>query len=394
MILFRKKRRKNYLMPAKNKIRSIKFRGFLKYTIFGTNIVALLLLIASSFAWTISPNEHVIFSYLGLFFPFILAANIAYLIFWIITFNWKLLLISLIALLFCYKPICTYFPFHIKTKEVPKGCIKFLTYNVRAFNGYAKGEDGEINPIFKFIRDSKADIVCIQEFVAMRNQDGHMATKAELKKILEHYPYQSVVGLAASNKFSIYGLACYSKYPIIKTIKIPFSGNTYNGSAIFRIKINDKIVSVINNHLESNKITTQDKQLYKQFLDDKNSEMIGSIAHNIRNRLGVAYRLRASQVDSVATYIAKEKDQTDAMIVCGDFNDTPISYAYHHMKQGLYDSYAETGRGPGITYHENHFLFRIDNIFHDNNFKAYNAQVVKIPYSDHYPLTTYLKFID
>ncbi|MBP1616228.1 MAG: Endonuclease/Exonuclease/phosphatase family [Bacteroidetes bacterium] len=381
-------------MPARNKIKSANYKRILKYIIFGTNVVALLLLIASSFAWTVSPNEHIVFSYLGLFFPFVLAVNIAYLILWIISFNWKLLLISLCVLAFCWKPIKTYFPFHFITKDIPKGSIKFLTYNVRGFNGTLKDKNGNSNPIFTYIRDSKADIVCIQEFVAMRNHDGNIATKAELKKILRHYPYQSVVGLAASNKFSIYGLACYSKYPIIKTFKIPFSGNTFNGSAIFRIKINDKVISVVNNHLESNKITSEDKQLYQQFLEKKNSDMIGSIAHNIRNRLGVAYRLRASQVDSVALYVAKEKTQTDAMIVCGDFNDTPISYAYHKMKNDLYDSYAETGRGPGITYHENHFLFRIDYILHDDNFKAYNAKVGKKPYSDHYPLMTYLKLND
>ncbi len=387
-------KRRDYLTRAKNKIKSVRLRQFIKYSIFGTNIIALILLVTSSFAWTVSPIEHTFFSYLGLFFPFILAVNIAYLVLWALTFNWKLLLVSFLVLVFCWNPIKTYFPFHFRTKEIPKGSIHFLTYNVRAFNWRMNEQNGELNSIYQYIRDSKADIVCLQEFVAVRNHDGNVATKAELKKILEHYPYQSVVGLAASNRFSIYGLACYSKYPIIKTFQIPFSGNSYNGSAIFRIKINDKVISVVNNHLESNKITTEDKQLYQEFLEDKNSEMLGSIAHNIRHRLGVAYRLRASQVDSVALYIAKEKTQTDALIVCGDFNDTPISYAYHKMKGDLHDSYAETGQGPGITFHENHFLFRIDYIFHDDNFKAYNATVGKIASSDHYPLSTYLKLND
>ena len=354
----------------------------------------MLMLICSSFAWTVSPKEHILFSYLGLFFPFILAINIAYLVFWLISFRWKLLLVSVAVLIFCWKPIVTYFPFHLQDKKVPEGSIKLLTYNVRAFNGYMTGKNGEINPIFKYIRDSKADIVCIQEFIAMRNMDGNVATKAEIKKILQHYPYQSVVGLAASNKFSLYGLACYSKYPIVKTIQIPFSGYYYNGSAIFRIKINDKIISVVNNHLESNKITSEDKELYQRFYATKSSDMIESIAHNIKSRMGVAYRLRASQVDTIAMYLDQEKEQTDAMIVCGDFNDTPISYAYHTVKGNLLDSYAETGRGVGITYHENHFLFRIDYIFHDDNFEAFNTKVGKIASSDHYPVMTYLKLKD
>lgn len=380
-------------MPAKNKRKPVRWRTLLKYAIFGTNIIALLMLVASTFAWTISPNEHIIFAYLGLIFPFILIVNVAYLVFWLITFNWKLLIISFCAFAFCWKPIKTYFPFHLKSKEVPDGSIRFLTYNVRAFNWYLY-YDGQINPVFQFLRDSNADIICLQEFVAMRQHNGDVATKAEIKKLLEHYPYQAVVGLSASNKFSIYGLACYSKYPIIKTIKIPYEGNTYNGSAIFRIQVNGKVISVVNNHLESNKITTQDKKLYQKFLQNRNSDMIGSVAYNIRHRLGAAYRLRAQQVDYVSAYINAERKQTDAMIVCGDFNDTPISYAYNRMKGDLTDSYVETGRGPGITYHENHFLFRIDNIFHDNHFKAYNARVVKVGYSDHYPLATTLQMLE
>jgi endonuclease/exonuclease/phosphatase family metal-dependent hydrolase len=323
-----------------------------------------------------------------------LILNIAYLALWIASFNWKLAIISLSAIIFCWKPIKTYFPFHFPTRELPKGSIKFMTYNVRGFNWKMKEDNNAINPIFSYIRDSEADIVCLQEFAANRQHDGQFATKAEIKKFLKHYPYQAVVSLSASNKYSLYGLACYSKFPIIKTTKIPFNGNSYNGSAIFRIKINDKIVSVVNNHLESNKITTEDKKLYQKFLERKDSEMLGSVAHNIRNRLGVAYRLRVAQVDTIAAYIARERTETDAIIVCGDFNDTPISYAYHRMKADLTDSFSETGRGPGITYNENHFLFRIDNIFHDDNFKAYNAKVGKVRYSDHYPLMTYLKLND
>lgn len=391
MIRFQVTKRKDYLMPAKNKKEKINFRGVLKYIIWGTNIIAMVLLLLSSLAWTVSPKEHPFYSYLGLFFPFILAINIAYLVFWLVSFRWKLLLVSVAVLIFCWKPIVTYFPFHLQSKKAPAGSIKFLTYNVRAFNGYKTEPNGEINPIFKYIRDSKADIVCLQEFLAMRDESGNAATKAEIKKFIEHYPYQSVVGLAASNKYSLYGLACYSKYPIVKTIKIPSEGYFYNGSAIFRLNINGKIISVVNNHLESNKITSEDKQLYQQFYETKSSDMIESIAHNIRNRMGTAYRLRATQVDSIAKYIEIEKNTTDALIVCGDFNDTPISYAYHKMKGDLHDSYMETGRGVGITYHENHFLFRIDYIFHDDSFKAYDTKVGRISSSDHYPVTTFLK---
>lgn len=82
---------------------------------------------------------------------------------------------------------------------------------------------------------------------------------------------------------------------------------------------------------------------------------------------------------------------THGIIICGDFNDTPISYAYNRMKKGLKDAYVSTAFGPGITYYEDFFLFRIDHIMYSDNIKAYQAGRDKVKYSDHYPLKTYLK---
>ncbi len=61
------------------------------------------------------------------------------------------------------------------------------------------------------------------------------------------------------------------------------------------------------------------------------------------------------------------------------------------MKKGLKDAYVSTAFGPGITYHEDLFLFRIDYILHSTNIYAYATKVDKIKYSDHYPLRTHLR---
>ena len=113
------------------------------------------------------------------------------------------------------------------------------------------------------------------------------------------------------------------------------------------------------------------------------------VTANIRSRLGRGYRIRAGQVVKVKEALS-ELD-VDGSIICGDFNDTPISYVYAQMRRGMKDAFASTGFGPGITYHEDFFWFRIDNIMHSPNLKSYRAKVDKVPYSDHYPLTTFLK---
>ena len=79
------------------------------------------------------------------------------------------------------------------------------------------------------------------------------------------------------------------------------------------------------------------------------------------------------------------------MIVCGDFNDSPISYAHRVIGKGLKDAFVESGNGFGISYNQNHFYFRIDNILLSKNLKSYRCTVDNtIKSSDHYPIWCYV----
>ena len=96
-----------------------------------------------------------------------------------------------------------------------------------------------------------------------------------------------------------------------------------------------------------------------------------------------AFRKRAAQVDKIRELLDRLNDPT---IVCGDLNDTPISYTYHQLKGDLQDAYVAQGFGPGITYYENLFLFRIDHVFHSDHFQTANVEIGDVTYSDHYPV--------
>lgn len=381
-------------MHTENK-RHTCFRKILKCFIVGTNIPIFILLLSSVLAWYVSPEQTVIFSYIGLAFPIILVVSLIYTLLWLFTKNWKLFSISLATILLSWPTISTYFPvnkifndnnIHSLSKQ---DSIRLMTYNVRAFNWYLTW-DGKINPIFNFLKESNTDIICFQEFVASRGKEKSIATPKQIQKMLQHYPYYSVVELPASNDNHIYGLACYSKYPIVHTEKIIFQGNSYNGAAKFRIQVGEYTYTIFNNHLESNKITDADKRLYQEFLEGKNSEVITDVANNIQSRLNAAYRIRARQANMLAEEIKKEQNHSRGVIVCGDFNDTPISYAYHTIKGGMKDAFVMKGMGVGITYNQPYFLFRIDHILYDATFSALQTEIKHISYSDHYPVTTTL----
>ena len=369
-----------------------KFIKGLKYTVFATNIVAIILLLLSVSAWAIVPSKVTFVAYLGLGFPFILVLNVIYLIIWLIFWRWRYALVQLIVLLLCWSSIFTYFPVHRKTKahDIPESSIKILTYNVRGFN-WINGKKALDNPILNYIAASGADIVCMQEFaVTSRNDNSSIISEKEFNKIMKDYPYRSILRLGNRTGSTLYGIACYSKFPINKSALLPIE-STYNGAGIYEINIKGKPVTLVNIHLESNRINAEDKKLYKNFLTNSTDrQTFDQVTNNIQERLGVAYKKRERQADLIANYI--EQQDTNATIVCGDFNDTPISYAYHKIKGDMTDAFANTGLGQGITYHENRFWFRIDFIMHSLAFESYNCTVDKVKYSDHYPVHTYLHF--
>ena len=355
--------------------------------VFGINIFTLLLLLSSYLSWSVSPDRSLLFAYLGLAFPFILTANLLILTFWIITSKWKIVLFNVVVLIICYSPITTYFPINVFSKSPPEGSIKILSYNVRGFNWELNKKWNKDMSMVQYLKSVDADIICMQEYV-VSTDEKHASTR-NLQRVLKVYPYYSVIPLRPSNGRYEYGLACFSKYPIksIKSIPIETSDN---GAAMYTIDVNGRMITVINNHLESNRLTSKDKKMYKDFLRARDSRRLDEVTQSLDSKLGVAFRKRAPQADMVAQYIAERT--TDAIIVCGDFNDSPISYSYRTIKKDLKDAYAETGFGPGITYHENHFWFRIDFIMYSKNLKAYKCTVDKVKLSDHYPIWTYLSF--
>lgn len=380
-------KKNDYLMPVTSKQIFEYLRRTFHSFVIGINIFTLLLLLSSFLSWGVSPARTLIFAYLGLAFPFILTVNLLLLVFWCIISKWKIVLFNIIVLAICYSPITTYFPINIFSGTPPEGSIKILSYNVRGFNWELNKKWNADMPMVQYLKSVDADIICMQEYV-VSTSDKHASTR-NLQKVLKVYPYYSVIPLRPSNGRYEYGLACFSKYPIKSILSIPIVSSD-NGVALYKIEVNGKIITVINNHLESNRLTSADKKLYKDFLRARDSHKLDEVTQSLENKLGSAFRKRAPQVNMVARYV--EEQTTDAVIVCGDFNDSPISYSYKTIKKDLLDSYAETGFGPGITYHENYFWFRIDFIMHSRNLKAYKCTVDKVKFSDHYPIWTYLHF--
>jgi len=353
------------------------------------NALALIILLLSAFSDFIAPSRCIIFSYLGLFFPFIVVGNIVLLLFWMTVQKWKIVLINFIALLICGSSIHVYFPVNKKSKNLPENCIKLLSYNVMRFEWVKEDKPGKPNEVLRYIQESDADIICIQEYGAS-GKKPHL-TQEQITKALKDYPYFHFQELIFPYENEIFGLAIYSKFPILSTRKVPYDSN-FNGSFIAELDINGKRTTLINNHLESNKLSQEERDDYYNLTNDMDSQALNSFTKLMYKRLTPAFKIRAQQAQIIAKEIKESKNPY--IIVCGDFNDTPISYARHKIKGSLKDAFVESGSGLGITYNKYRFLFRIDYILHSKNIKSYNCTVGDLKNSDHYPISCYLQLED
>ena len=108
-------------------------------------------------------------------------------------------------------------------------------------------------------------------------------------------------------------------------------------------------------------------------------------------KLAEAAQLRASQVNTIAQLVDSIATH-HSVLVCGDFNDTPISYAYQHMGRRLKNAYRSRGNGVGVSFNEKNFPVRIDHIFYSPEWTCTDAVVDRsIWASDHYPVIARLK---
>ncbi len=349
--------------------------------IFLINIAFALILLATVFSGNISPNKTAAFSSLALFFPYLLAINLLFLIFWLFLRK-KYMLLSLFALLISIPAINNSYPLFKKSAEISDDAIeiKVLSYNTMANFAYKKHTKQKPSEGIQYILDQDADIVCLQEFNVSKNND--YLTKEDILKIYKKYKYKHISYKVENKRFSQVGMATFSKYPILNQQLINYTSR-YNSSIFTDINVKGSIIRVLNVHLESNKITGMDKAASQKLKGGFGSDEIAEITSTFSKKLSEASKIRANQVEIVAEII---KESPYKVVVCGDFNDVPLSYAYKKVRGNLQDSFVESGKGLGLTYSRGIYQLRIDYILHDSNFNSSDFEVDEVDYSDHYPI--------
>lgn len=363
------------------------FSQIVSRTLFTVNIILGLIMLFSAWSpWIIDPREHPLLSLAGFALPFFFVINLAFIALWLI-FKWRYALFSLFIFICCQGQLKAYCPIRLKEKEIPSNALKIMSYNVMGFNKRFKDNTENKNPILAYIKAQNPDIICMQEFSFSKKNDPKNLTEEDIRGVLKDYPHYACL---KTNSIRNGGtlLAVFSKFPILSSENISFA-NTSNGSSIHELLLGNDTVTLVNNHLESNKLTTADKVIYEEMIKNPEKETVSEGARILLKKLAEATSIRASQADTIARILSQKAHQS--VIVCGDFNDIPVSYTHRVMQENLKDAYTEAGSGPGISYNQNKFYFRIDNILISKNLKALKSHVDRsISDSDHYPIWAFL----
>jgi endonuclease/exonuclease/phosphatase family metal-dependent hydrolase len=338
----------------------------------GVNILMVAGLWFCAYSTHFQPTVHPIWASAGLAFPIMLILNLLFIVFWLVVYRYYIWM-SCLGLLVAWPALHTYMPLHFSDDDPPLVALKVLSYNCQAFASDAPHTAESPNLVLDYLANCGADIICLQECTHGRHVTQKVADRA-----LSDYPYRHYQHVRGT------GLGIYSRYPILSARQADYPSAT-NGSMIYRIKLPWDTVTVINNHLESNKLNSDDKEVYREMIDEPEKDKVKSGSKQLLAKLGEAVSKRAPQADSIAAYLRRHPD--DMTIVCGDFNDSPVSYTHRVISDGLTDAFVESGNGLGITYHQNRFFFRIDHILVSKDLRTYQCTVDRsIQASDHYPI--------
>jgi endonuclease/exonuclease/phosphatase family metal-dependent hydrolase len=267
-----------------------------------------------------------------------------------------------------------------------------MSYNVRLFDLYNwRNESGKTTraEIFNLIRSESSDILCIQDYYSGAGKHADFADTISLQS---GYKFRSVELFNKKAKVLPYGLAVFSKYPILRTKKLEFSNSKVNYCQIVDVTIGNDTIRIMNLHFESVKFGKEDYDFMSEItaVQAANENIKkGSLA--IFSKMKHAYIKRAIQSETVAEAIIKSPYP---ILLAGDFNDTPVSYSYRQIANELDDTFVDEGKGLGQTHVRMLPMLRIDYIFHSKDLQTIEHKTINKDYSDHFPVVARFVFRD
>lgn len=223
-------------------------------------------------------------------------------------------------------------------------------------------KDGDLNGVAEYVKNSRADIVGLQEVIPEREPN--------IINLIERLDYQSVFSPALKSDGRDMGNAIFSKYPIratrthilSDTMPPALTAEQERRVAVQAdIEVGDLLLSVFTTHL----------------------------AHTHQKPSAI----QDSQVDALIKILPKQKT-----VVIGDFNATPDSKTIQKMRSVLFDT--DSASPPTWSMYPKGCAecnpqaveIRLDYIFTSRDLKVRSPEVGYSKASDHLPVSVTISF--
>lgn len=329
----------------------------------------------------INPVTFTLPAFFGLAYPYLLLINIILVIIWAMRLRFEAF-ISVAVILIGFNHFTNYIQL-FRSRGTKEGTFSIMSYNVHMFNFFEgpKVTDSR-KKIMEFVKQKKPDILCFQEFFIT----GNPKTAASVVNTATGMKYYSHVKVIGNGKDSYYGIATFSVYPIIRKGEIIHRGSS-SMSIFSDVVINRDTLRIYNNHLQSFRLKRMERSFFEEMTSAEDNETLTEVK-NLSSRLKKGFINRATQAQALKEHV---RNSPYPVIVAGDFNDTPVSYTYRKIRKGLNDSFVTSGYGAGFTYKGNYPPNRIDYILYDNALINNIFEILRVKYSDHYPVMSYFR---
>jgi endonuclease/exonuclease/phosphatase family metal-dependent hydrolase len=354
-------------------------RSLSKVILLLVNGMLAVLFIACCLAPRMHPKDWWFTGFLGLFFPFLFLSLLVFLVLWLIL-KPRLALFPFFVLVVGLIPFSVHFSLRLHNdfnlvKE--EKTIRLMDWNVRHFVPFSEDKfkphsNGQHTLIYNEIKRLNPDILCMQEFLHMPGEgkaNPLYAMKSELG-----FPYHEFEGENIFGSKEASGIAIFSKFPIVRSGLVLYPSSML-GSAehtVFAdLKVNEDTIRVYSVHLQSYGFGDRE---YHTIDDIEHNTTDGESIHLLRKMRNTFY-WHGIQSDFV-------KNEMDAspfpVLMAGDMNDVPNSYAYARLKGNMQDNFLEKGSfGLGATFNSatSNMLrllptLRIDYILSDDHFET------------------------
>lgn len=280
------------------------------------------------------------------------------------------------------------FSFHIRLiafnfteNHTSKDSIRLLTYNVRLFGLYDDSTFESRNQIFNLIRKEEPDVACFQEYYR-QDKPTSFETYDSIRTIMRSIDYHERSAHNERGKRN-FGIAIFSKYPMIARGDVMFENQStldFNYCVFADIVFKKDTFRIYNVHLQSIRLNEPGKS--------QEQGRLALLKTGIK-KMNSAYVKRADQARKVIEHM---ESSPYPIVVCGDFNDTPMSYTYHQFYKKMTDGFREASFGLGATYIGRIPAGRIDYVFHTDELFCSNFIVHNVSFSDHRPISCNLNF--